>query len=93
MRFVVYQRRMTVEALKTKALLMAMLNPERAEKAAQDYFEAAMPVSEDARDEQLKAREKELEDVANMKPISLGAVKAGGAMQGTQEWGTSMRRR
>lgn len=93
MRFMVHQRRMTVEALKTKALLVAMLNPERAEKAAQDYFEAAMPVSEDARDQQLKSREQELEEIANMKPITMGQIKAGQTMGGTQQWGTSMHKR
>lgn len=95
MRFMAYQRRMTVEALKTKALIMATLNPERAEKAAQEYFEVALPISEDARDEQLKSREQQLAELADMEPISMGQLKAGTAMQGTKEWGTntSMHRR
>jgi hypothetical protein len=95
MKFMVYERRMLIEALKTKALLVATLNPDRAEKAAQDYMEMAIPVGEGALDERLKRRERELEEIANMKPITLGQIKAGQSLQGTQDWSatTSMHRR
>lgn len=92
MRFMVYQRRMLVEALKTKALLVATLNPDAAQKAAQEYMEVAIPIEEGAQDEMLKRREKELESLADMKPIQVGQIKQGGALQGTKEWGTSMHR-
>ncbi|MFA6132491.1 MAG: hypothetical protein WC869_00590 [Phycisphaerae bacterium] len=91
LRFMVYEHRMFVEALKTKALLIAAINPERAEKAAQDYMEAAIPISEEARDEQMRARERQLAELADMKPIHLSQLKAGPAMEGSKEWvATSM---
>lgn len=88
----VYQRRMLVEAMKTKALLVATLNPDAAQKAAQDYMELAIPIEEGAQDEILKQREKELESLADMKPIQVGQIKAGATLGGTQQWGTSMHR-
>ena len=48
LQFFVYMQRMTVEALKTQALLLSTLNPEKAAKAAQDYLEAVLPISADA---------------------------------------------
>lgn len=92
MRYMVYQRRMLVEAMKTKALLVASLNPEGAQKAAQEYMEIAIPVEEGARDDQLRQREKELDALADMKPIQIGGIRTGAALSGTQEWGTSMHR-
>lgn len=92
----IYQRRMLCEAMKTKALLVASINPEKAEKAAQEYMEIALPICEGARDEQLKARERELTELANMEPIKLGGVTTRPALNGTQQWGTgqtSMRKR
>jgi hypothetical protein len=95
MRFMVYQRRMTVDFMKTKALLMAALNPEQAERSAREYTEMAVPIGPDALDEQLKAREREIAELDTMEPIRMGQVKTGPAMEGTKEWGTatSMRKR
>lgn len=93
LRFMVHQRRQLVEAMKTKALLMATLNPDKAEKSAQDYFNLALPVGEDNLDARLKAREREVAELDNMAPIRLGQIKAGEAMLGTQQWGSSMHRR
>ena len=92
MRFMVYQRRMLVEAMKTKAILTAAINPERTEKAAQDYFELAIPVDERSEEETRRAHERELDALADMKPITVGQIKTGAALQGTQQWGTSMHR-
>lgn len=44
--YAVYQRRSLIEALKTKALLLAVLNPEQAIEAAQKYFAAVLPLGE-----------------------------------------------
>lgn len=79
--------------MKTKALLMATLNPDKAEKTSQDYFNLALPVGEDALDEKLRAREREVAELDNMAPIRMGQIKAGEAMQGTQQWGSSMHKR
>ncbi len=89
----VYQRRMTVEALKTKALLLASLDPDRASKAAQEYFECAIPVDEQSREDQMRERERELEQIATAEPIKISQLRMGSAMSGTQQWGTSMHRR
>lgn len=82
----VYQRRMLVEALKTKALLLAQLNPEQASKAAKDYMEHAIPVDAEAKDAHLRAKERELEQLANAEPIRLSDLKMGTAMEGTKTW-------
>jgi hypothetical protein len=93
MRYMVYQRRMTVDALKTKALLLASLDPERASKAAQDYFECAIPVDDKSREDRQRDRERELEQIANAEPIHMSQIKTGAALTGSQQWGTSMHRR
>lgn len=92
MRFMVYQRRMTVEAMKTKALLVAALNPDKAQQAAQEYFELAVPVDEASQAERDRQRLKQLDELDTMAPITVGQIKAGGAMEGTQQWGSSMHR-
>ena len=93
MRFMVYQRRMTVDFMKTKALLMAALNPEQAERSAREYTEMAVPIGPDALDEQLKAREREIAELDTMEPIRMGQLKTGPAIEGTKDWGTGMHRR
>lgn len=45
--YAVYRRRLMSEALRTRALLMATLNPEQAADAAKAYFEVSVPVSSD----------------------------------------------
>jgi hypothetical protein len=46
LKYAVYQRRYLVDALKTKALLLASLQNERAAEAAKEYFAAVMPTGE-----------------------------------------------
>jgi len=93
MRYMVYQHRMTIEALKTKALLLAQLDPERASKAASDYLEKAVPIDEASREAQQRDRERELEQIANAKPIYMSEIKTGAALTGSHTWGTSMHKR
>lgn len=77
MAYAVYQKRYTVEALKTKALLLAACDPEKAGKAAEEYLRAVVPVSPRAEARAALAREQELERVANMEPIHLRPVTHG----------------
>jgi hypothetical protein len=93
MRFMVYQRRMLVEAMKTKALILAAINPDKAVQAAQEYMEMCIPIDEGSQDELMRRRERELDELTNMKPITVGQIKAGSALSGTQQWGTSMHRK
>lgn len=72
MRYIVYQRRLLVEALKTKAMLYAMLGEaEPASKAAKDYFEVAFPTSKDEIARATSHREKALADLERMGPLRL----------------------
>lgn len=70
LKYVVYQRRMGIEAIKTKAMLLAMLgNAEGAATAAQEYFELIMPTTQEAA-EQKKVRERAmLERLEKMGPL------------------------
>lgn len=46
LKYVVYQRRLLIEALKTKAMLYAMLGDgDKASAAAKEYFNTAFPVA------------------------------------------------
>lgn len=89
----VYQQRMTIDAMKTKALLLAQIDPERAAKAASDYLERAVPIDEASREAQQRARERELEQIANAEPIHMSQIKTGAALTGSHSWGTSMHKR
>lgn len=48
LQFFVYMERLRIEALKTQALLLAQLNPQKAPEAAKAYLDAVLPISADA---------------------------------------------
>ena len=79
MLYLVHQRRQIIDALQAKAYLTAMVNPEGAEKAAQEYLAMAIPVDPEAarlRD----VRQQRLADaIGKMAPIPLSMVRAGSA--------------
>lgn len=77
MRYLVFQRKMEIEALQTKAILMALVNPEQAETAARDYFEMIMPVSEAEERRKAWVQEQQLKDIEQMGPIPLSQVTFG----------------
>ena len=77
LKFYIYQRRMNLEALKTKAILMALVNPDKAAEPAQTYMEMAVP--SDPEEVKLKELQKEqlVKEVEQMGPIPLHQVKVG----------------
>lgn len=79
LRYMVYQRRLLVEALKAKAMLVAMVNPKEAPKAAEDYFSIALPVSDSETLRRDLARETMMREVAKMAPIPLSTMRFGGS--------------
>jgi hypothetical protein len=74
--YLVYQRRLLLEALKTKAMLLALLdNKESAAKVATSFFELAIPegkMAKLAKDAALDARMREIESMVpeNMRAVS-----------------------
>jgi hypothetical protein len=74
LKYMIYQRRMLVEAMKTKALLLATLDPDSAQKAAQEYFRLAIPVSAESEAARLRKRTKQLDEWTDMAPIPLSEV-------------------
>lgn len=72
LKYVVYQRRLLVEALKTKAMLYAMLGEaDRASQAAKEYFDMAFPVSKEAAEQARARKEKALADIEKMGPLRM----------------------
>lgn len=77
LKFIVYQRRMFIESAKTKALLMALINPDKAADCAQAYMEMVIPTDpEDAKLDELR-KEQLVKEVEQMGPIPLSQVKVG----------------
>ena len=72
LKYVVYQRRLLVEALKTKAMLYAMLGEaEKASTAAKEYFTTAFPISK-ADEAVVKARKaRAIDELEQMGPIKI----------------------
>jgi len=77
MKFIIYQRRMQLDALKTQALLLALLNPGKADEAAKAYFDMALPV--DKAQQALAAQRNEdlVKEIEKMGPIPLSSVIVG----------------
>jgi hypothetical protein len=79
LQFAVYRRRQLVEALKTRALLVASLGSEQAEQAAKAYFEVALPVAaEDKLIEDL-AKARQLEEIDILGVIPMAALRPAGS--------------
>jgi hypothetical protein len=77
LKYVVYQRRLFIDSAKTKALLMALINPDKASECAQAYMELAIPTDpEDAKLDELR-KEQLVKEVEQMGPIPLSQVKVG----------------
>jgi hypothetical protein len=68
--FNIYQRRMLLDAMKTKAQLLAAVgNAENAAKVAQEYLEMAIPISAQDKQARLDRLENKLKELENMGPI------------------------
>ena len=71
MKFHVHQRRMILEAVRTKAMLLAMMgNTEAAGKAATAYIEMAVPVHESSRVDHAAELDAKMAEIAAMGPIT-----------------------
>ena len=72
LKFVVYQRRLLLEAMKTKATLQALCGQaEAAAKTASMYIEMAIPVNKLAEGEKDRRMEEKLQEIAEMAPVKV----------------------
>ena len=83
MKYMVYQRRADVDTLKTKALLAAMISPEKAAKAFEDYIGVVMPVSAEVIEARERERDRQVMEIDNMAPIGVDKISyvGGGSMR------------
>lgn len=77
MKFLVYQRRLYLKALETKALLMAAINPEKADGVAQLFFELTLPVDPDTKKLEEYKKDMLIKEVEQMGPIPLSSIRIG----------------
>jgi hypothetical protein len=75
LKYLVYQRRLLLEALKTKALLLALIdNKEAAAKVATSYFEMVIPEGKMAKLERDAALSARLAEIEAMGPQEMRAI-------------------
>lgn len=79
MKFMVYQHRLGIEALKTKALLLAALQSPEVGKAAEAYLNLAVPMALGTQALELARKERQMGAFLKMGPIKAGDIKATGA--------------
>jgi hypothetical protein len=77
MKYLVYQRRSLVDALRTQALMAAYINPEQAVDLAKQYLEAMIPTDPETLKAIEENRAKEMAEVAKMAPIPFSSVRVG----------------
>ena len=79
MKCMVHQRRLALEAVKTKAMLLAMLdNADGASQAAKAYMSMAIPVSPEVEELKRRAVADRLKILEEFGPISAGDLKPSG---------------
>lgn len=72
LKFVVYQRRLLADALKTKAMLYALLGDgDRASSVAREYFSVAFPVPKDVELRDELRREEMLAELEALGPLKV----------------------
>lgn len=71
----VHQRRMAVEAMKTRALLLAIMGEDSAHKAAEAYFRFAIPVSGETEEARRRRQTQKVLEWTEMDPIPLSSVR------------------
>lgn len=68
--YIVYQRRLLLEALKNKAMLLALIDDkEKAAKTAQSYLEMAIPMSKLVKEQRDSKVERQMKEIEEMGPI------------------------
>lgn len=80
MKFAVYQRRMFVETLKNKAVLMAMIDPPKAAQLATDYVKYSAPVDPESLERVERDKQRQIDEVEKMDPIPISQVILGTPM-------------
>ena len=81
-KYLVYQRRMLVDALKNKAMLLAMIDQkEQAATVAQAYLDMVIPPSKMAKQQKEMALEQELAEIEKLGPMKGRAVSTGELVQ------------
>lgn len=75
-RYLVYTRRLGIEALKTKALLLASLNSENAQAAAEEYMDLAVPYDKAHAAAEQWEKEQVVKRFTEMGPIKAGDIRA-----------------
>lgn len=84
LKFQVYIKRMNNEALRTTALLMPHVSPDKAPAAAKAYLEAVMPISEDAVLRERFRNEQKGKAVESLGIFSSGSIRR--ATPGSASW-------
>jgi len=85
LQYLVYQRRLLLDALKTKAILLALIdNKEAAAKVATSYFEMIIPEGRMARLERDAALEARMAEIEAMGPQEMRAVSTAELIQREQ---------
>lgn len=77
MRYVIHQRRMSVEAMQTQAMAMAFINPDKAKEAFDRYINAAVPIPEEIALRRDRERDRLVREVNEMDPIALKNMRFG----------------
>ena len=75
MKFLVYQRRMMVEAMQTQAMAVSIVNPEKAQKAIENYLKVALPVDPEVVAARERANERRVESLASAAPIPFSSIR------------------
>jgi len=76
LKYAVYQRRTLIDAMKTKAMILAALNQgEKAADAAQRYFELILPSTRASKAEKEQRSEAVLRSIEELGPLRLKGGK------------------
>jgi hypothetical protein len=75
MRYLIYTRRLGVEAMKTRALLFAAVGHEKTNEAMTEYMEMAVPYDKQAVEAEMRKKEIMAKRFAEGAPIKAGSIR------------------
>lgn len=76
-RYMVYQRKMSVDAASLRAQLQVAVDPSKAHDALTAYLDLALPEPVGVAEAKERSIERQLDEVANMAPIPLSSLRIG----------------